>query len=411
MLKLAYLVTHPIQYQAPLLARIAREQDIDLTVFFRSDMSVRGYHDREFGQRIAWDIPLLEGYRYRFLPAVGRRDRISLFRPLNYRLLSELVDGKFDVLWVHGYALPYNFAAMIGAKARGLKVLVRDEVQEFGTPNVAWRNVVKRGYFKALDRLVDGYLTIGSKNEAFYQSQGISPQKMFRMPYAVDNAFFGERAAAAKKEEAALRAELALPDDALVFLFVAKLIGRKAPEHFVEAARRVLEQTAGSDRPIYFLLAGDGDMRASLEASVTPAHKEHIRFLGFVPQTQLPAFYSLADVFVLPSAYEQWGLVVNEALNADCAIVASDHVGSAADLVEHGRSGFVFPFGDLDALTSSLLRYCREPALSTAHAQRGRELVSACDFEADVAGLRRALDYVLPGAIARAADPSLIGAN
>ena len=60
--RLAYFVSHPIQYQAPLLRRIARESDIDLTAFFCSDLSVRGYHDSGFGVRVQWNIPLLEGY-------------------------------------------------------------------------------------------------------------------------------------------------------------------------------------------------------------------------------------------------------------------------------------------------------------------------------------------------------------
>ena len=71
-IRLAYLVTHPIQYQAPLLRRIAAEPGIDLTVFFCSDFSLQKFLDPDFGQVIAWDIPLMEGYRYEVLPALGR---------------------------------------------------------------------------------------------------------------------------------------------------------------------------------------------------------------------------------------------------------------------------------------------------------------------------------------------------
>ena len=68
--KLAYMVSHPIQYQAPLLRRIAQEPDIDLTVFFGSDFSIRGYKDQGFGVDVKWDVPLLDGYRYEFLPVL-----------------------------------------------------------------------------------------------------------------------------------------------------------------------------------------------------------------------------------------------------------------------------------------------------------------------------------------------------
>ena len=74
--RLAYLVSHPIQYQAPLLRRISVEANIDLTVFFCSDLSVQTYLDDGFGQAVQWDVPLLEGYRYEFLPAIGNRRRL-----------------------------------------------------------------------------------------------------------------------------------------------------------------------------------------------------------------------------------------------------------------------------------------------------------------------------------------------
>ena len=78
MVRLAYVVCHPIQYQAPLLRRIAREPDIDLTVLFGSDFSVRGYQDEGFGVEVAWDVPLLDGYAASFshafaTPAPSRR--------------------------------------------------------------------------------------------------------------------------------------------------------------------------------------------------------------------------------------------------------------------------------------------------------------------------------------------------
>src|SRR3984957_18655808 len=88
--RLAHLVSHPIQYQAPLLRRIAQEPDIDLTVFFGSDFSVRGYQDEGFGVDIKWDVPLLDGYRYEFLPAPRNKGTQPATPPLNHGILSRL---------------------------------------------------------------------------------------------------------------------------------------------------------------------------------------------------------------------------------------------------------------------------------------------------------------------------------
>src|ERR1700726_4359424 len=82
-LRLAYFVSHPIQYQAPLLRRISSEPDIDLKVFFSSDISVRGYLDQGFGVAVKWDIPLLEGYDHEFLPRMRDSGKVSFSRPVN----------------------------------------------------------------------------------------------------------------------------------------------------------------------------------------------------------------------------------------------------------------------------------------------------------------------------------------
>ncbi len=75
------MVSHPIQYQAPLLRYITENSDIELTALFMSDFSVREYHDKEFGTTFQWDVPLLEGYKHQFLPVVGSRDSIENPKP------------------------------------------------------------------------------------------------------------------------------------------------------------------------------------------------------------------------------------------------------------------------------------------------------------------------------------------
>ena len=92
--RLAYFVSHPIQYQAPLLRRIAADPSIELTVFFASDVSLREHFDAGFNRRIAWDVDLLGGYRHEFLPAIGDRSRLSLFRPFNYGVVLRLLRGR-----------------------------------------------------------------------------------------------------------------------------------------------------------------------------------------------------------------------------------------------------------------------------------------------------------------------------
>src|SRR5208283_624007 len=126
-MRLAYLVTHPIQYQAPLLRRIAKEPDIHLKAFFASDVSIGSFRDSGFNTTIRWDIPLLDGYDYEFLPAMDSIHHVSTLRPFSRGLGKRLRSGQFEVLWVHGYARPQHCLSMIAAKRLGMKVLLRDD--------------------------------------------------------------------------------------------------------------------------------------------------------------------------------------------------------------------------------------------------------------------------------------------
>jgi glycosyltransferase involved in cell wall biosynthesis len=396
-IKLAYLVSHPIQYQAPLLRRIAADPEIELTVFFCSASSLRAHRDEGFGRVIEWDVPLLDGYDHRFLPAIGDTGSPSVTRPLNYGLARALREGGYQALWVHGYTRLYHLVSMIGARRRGLVVLNRDE----GWAHSAARGPLKRGLLRlavaALRRVCDGWLTIGAANRAHYAALGVPEDRLFAMPYAVDNDRFRGMAEAAAATRDALRAELEIAPRRPVVLFASKFQPRKRAADLVEAFARIAGDAAC--RAPYLVLAGDGEERAALARQVA-AHglTGSVRFAGFRNQSELPRFYDLCDVFVLPSVLEPWGLVINEAMNAGRAVIASDQVGAAADLVRDGENGFVVPARDIDALAGALRAVLSDPERCRRMGARSLEIVGGWGFEEDVAGLKRALAQCRAGA-------------
>jgi glycosyltransferase involved in cell wall biosynthesis len=383
--RLAYIVSHPIQYQAPLLRRIAAEPGIALKVFFRSPMGLKSYVDPGFGQAIAWDTPLLEGYDHEFLPALGDPMRVTRYlRPLNYGLGRRLRD--FDALWVHGYARVFHWGAMLAAKRRGLKVLLRDESTSISMPRGQAKLLAKRGFFAGLRQLVDGVLAIGSLNRAYYVEQGFDPSRIFLMPYAVDNGHFRAGAAQAQANRAASLASLGLPPDRPRIVFSGKLTPIKAPDVLLEAFARLGQPQAS------LCFVGDGPLRGMLEARARALGlADRVFFAGFRNQRELPAFYDAADVFVLPSRREPWGLVVNEAMNAGRAVVVSDQVGSGPDLVRPGENGAIVPVDDAGALAVALADVLASPARAAAMGQRSLEIIDRWSFREDVVGLKQAL--------------------
>ncbi len=390
--RVAYLVTHPIQYQAPLLRLIARQPDIDLTVFFETDLTVGSFRDPGFGQVIKWDVPLLEGYRYEFLPTIGAADSISRHRPLSYGFFSRLKRARFDALWVHGYARRSNLTAILVARMAGLKIFVRDEANALSAPRSRLRRIFKALFFRFLSRLVDGFLAIGSANRDYYLANGIDPDKIFLMPYAVDNDFFAERAAQTMRNRETFRRELGLEAGRPVILFASKFQARKRPGDLLLAYEQLLKKIPNSKDWPYLLFVGDGELRASLEDKARKLSLTHTRFLGFRNQTELSAFYDLCSVFVLPSTHEPWGLVVNEVMAAGRPVIVGSEVGCVADLVKPGHNGFTVRAGDIDGLADALFQVIGASSdQQESMCRASREIIHDWDFERDVSGLRQAL--------------------
>lgn len=392
--RLAYLVSHPIQYQAPLLRRIAHESDIDLTVFFGSDFSVRGYKDEGFGVGVKWDVPLVEGYKHEFLPALRDNGTASVLSPMSRGILDRLRgrDGVagFDALWVHGYSTANAMHGMVAAKSLGIPVLLRAESWLRDRPRSGAKLAAKKTFFHGLRGMVDAVLPIGTLNSAYWSFYLGEQVPQFLMPYAVDNAYFQERGEIAGEGRAALQAELRLDAGRPVILFASKLQTRKRCEDLVEAYRRLVAQ-GGASLP-YLLIVGDGEERAALEAQA--AEIEGVRFCGFRNQSELPRFFDIASVFVLPSRHEPWGLIVNEVMNAGRAVIISDDVGCQPDLVTDGVEGCIFPAGDVGALTDALRRVLATEETARAMGERGKERISRWSFEEDIQGLRAALAEV-----------------
>lgn len=392
--RLAYLVTHPIQYQAPLLRLIAQDPSIDLTVLFQSDFSMRSYQDPGFGRSIGWDVPLVDGYKHEFLPGIGRHDVITAHKPISWGLMSRLQRSRFDALWVHGYSRWVNWLAIGCAKRQGLKVFVRDEATAESKQRSSSRHFAKRVFFAALRRMVDGFLAIGSNNRDYYASWGVSPAQIFMMPYCVDNEFFAARARAAEPAREELRRSLGLDRGRPVILFASKFEPRKRPDDLLAAYRRLVGDWDQASVP-YLVFAGDGELKQSIEAEARASGLDYVKFLGFRNQTELPALYELCDVFVLPSVDEPWGLVVNEVMAAGRAVVVSDKVGCARDLVTDRVNGIQFQAGNVPALADALHYVLSEPGRTAAMGAASRDIIARWSFAEDLAGLHAALQALL----------------
>jgi glycosyltransferase involved in cell wall biosynthesis len=388
--RLGYLVSHPIQYQAPMLRYIARDPDIELTVFYMSDMSVEGFYDAQFKTQVKWDVPLLGGYRYTFLRHVGGADVSPLLRPLVVGLQNTLQQARLDALWLHGYKHQVQLRAIGAARRLGIPILVR------GESNVAERRLgdgISARVLQQLFKKIDGFLFIGKQNRQFYAERGVDDRRLFPVPYAVDNLRFQQAVQEASSSRTELLASLNIIWEAPVILYAGKLTSGKRPLDLLAAYHQVVQRFSPGSEP-YLIYVGEGQERARLERRIDELKLNRVRITGFINQSELPRYYDLCDVFVLPSQHDRWGLAVNEVMNAGKPIIVTDKVGCAPDLVHDWENGFVVPAGDVVCLASRLLCLLQDSDLRTRMGEASRRLVAEFSFEQDLQGLKKALHEV-----------------
>ncbi|MEX0891500.1 MAG: glycosyltransferase [Gemmatimonadota bacterium] len=431
--RLGILNSHPIQYFAPLYRYLAGNPRLDLTVLYGSRQGVERYRDPGFEADVRWDVPLLDGYRHVFLrnwsPVPGADRPLGILNP---GVISALARGRFDALWVHGYAYATHLLALLEARALGLPVLLRgethlllerrrgavlgqDQGQEQGDDqgqgddqeqgddqgqgddqrqDDGWTEGRpprrERQLVRWIVRGSAACLAIGSRNAAYYRSLGVPEERIFLVPYVVDNHYFAMRTAALREQRAELRRELGLPPHACVLLFASKLVPRKRASDLLAAYARL--RAEGADAALAFVGSGPTEARLRTAAADVPG----VHFFGFRNQAELPGFFAAADIFCLPSIDEPWGLVINEAMAAGLPVVAAAEVGAAADLVRDGHNGATHRGRDVEGLTAALRPLVADGDLRARMGRASSTIISGWGFSEAEAGLLRALEAVAP---------------
>jgi glycosyltransferase involved in cell wall biosynthesis len=342
--------THPVQYASPVFRLMAADSRLDFNIAYCSMQGAEASFDQDFGREIKWDVPLLDGYSWTHVPNRAPRPGLGRFFGLvNPGLWRAVRTGNFDAVWLlAGYRYASFWIALFAAKRLGISVLFGTDASELrARDGQRWKLFAKRRFWPALFRLADIVTVPSTLGVRLMESLGVSPNRIALTPYALDNNWWMDRAA--RVDRAATRRSWNVPQNAPVALYCAKLQAWKRPQDLLQAF--AVAAVPGA----HLVFVGEGLLRPKLEVQArTLGLSNQVRFLGFMNQTQLPEVYCAADLMVLPSEYEPFGVVVNESMLCGCPVAVSDHVGAHQDLVRHRQNGFVFPVGDVNALATIL---------------------------------------------------------
>ena len=311
--------------------------------------------DPDFGEVVHWDLPLLKGYPNRFLRKTRIEDVDRADIPDVDRFLRE---ERFDVVFLHGYTQAFARQLVRRKGEFGYRIVLHGEFTDMPRLDRRWwKDGLKEVYLRWFYRRVDQFCPIGRDALDHLTRRGVSEDRMTLTPYSVDDRELEKQRRAFRGDEQ--RRALRIDDHQTVFLFSGKLVPRKQPLLLAAAAATLAE-----DERLVVIYLGSGKESSELETTLRPVLGERLHLPGFVNQSQLGAYFAAADVFVLPSAYDTWGLVVNEAMHWGLPCIVSDRTGCRRDLVREGVSGFVHRWNSAAELAAHMRKFLDDPELA-----------------------------------------------
>jgi glycosyltransferase involved in cell wall biosynthesis len=350
--------THPVQYRAPVFQELNRLVPDTFEVAYASDFSVRGYSDREFGQNVAWNTPLLQGYKYHVL-GNDRKGGIEKWSGLSSRGVSAIFAAtKPSAILLHSFGYQFCISSLWNARIRGIPVWIRMETQDQAVGRGRLKFIARYLVYKLLYRNVDLFFAVGTANRRHYILHGVNDRNIRSMNYCTPDPVAGMSESEKQSKRSNLRTELGICDSDTVIGFFGKLIPKKDPIVILEAWLRLNDDQR---RRTKLLFVGAGELEHELRSISTERGIAAI-FVGFINQLELGPYYLSTDILILPSRQmgETWGLVVNEGLHAGCSVISSDAVGCAEDF--SGLERFrVFRMGDERQLASAIIELSKLP--------------------------------------------------
>ncbi|TAH03944.1 MAG: glycosyltransferase [Sphingobacteriales bacterium] len=383
MTKLAIITTHPIQYYAPVFRLLAKQ--LDIKVFYTWGKQVlENKYDPGFKREIEWDIPLLNGYNYHFTQNdakdAGSHHSKGIINP---NIINEIKAFEADAILVYGHSYHSHLRVMRYFKGK-IPIYFRGDSTLLDENSFVIKTL-KTIYLRWVYSFVDYAFYVGNANKAYFKQYGIKENRLLFAPHAVDNDRFG---ADRSKEAAAIRNNLGIPEKGILVLFTGKFETKKNPEILLNTFIGLRKEN------VYLLFVGNGELEKALKETAKRSKKRHfIFFEDFKNQEILPAYYQACDLFCLPSKGpgETWGLAVNEAMAASKAILISNKVGCAANLIVEGANGYVFEVGNSKRIAENLRLLLFEKENLVKMGQASKNMINNYTFKIQAQNIINAL--------------------
>lgn len=304
------------------------------------------------------------------------------------RIIQWMVDQNIQAVVMMGYADVGRQRIIHWCHRHGVPCFL------FGDSNI--KNDHATGVKAITKRVILGHvlarcsaiMPCGRLGEAYFKKYGASAEDIFLFPNEPDYDLIQSLPADFLDET---RERFGMREGRRRFIFSGRFIAIKRTDLLVKAFIDIADRRPDWD----LVMVGRGPTQDELLQLIPPELSDRIIWTGFLDdQAAVSGLYRLSDVLVLPSDFEAWALVVNEAVAAGLAVVTSEIVGAAAELVVDGVNGQKFPPGNLESLVQALLEVTRSDKIDD-YKRHSSDVLAAWRAKADpVQGLRGALAHV-----------------
>ena len=360
-------------YRIPVFNALARRSEVDLHVIFLADTDKALRQWRVYADEIGFSHEVLPSWRW-------RRGKYSLL--INRGLRAALEAASPQAVLCGGYNYPASWQSLWWARRRRVRfVLWTESNEQDSRSNGAGVEWLKR-YFV---RSCNGFVVPGRSSFDYLRTLGANDRRIFIAANAVDNGFFAAAAEDVRRRAAQFREKLKLPSRFI--LFVGRFVPEKGIFDLLEAYAK-LESEVRSNVGLVF--AGDGASKERLAQEAKRISPGVVCLTQFVQREDLAGLYALAEMLVLPTHSDPWGLVVNEAMACGLPIIVSSVAGCAADLVEDGWNGSVIPPRNREKLAVAIDALVRRSDLKEQMSAHSLERIRSYSPEACAEGLATA---------------------
>lgn len=280
------------------------------------------------------EFPNIE-FRHEFLedfPIRLKGSDITTFH-FNPTILKRLKSLKPKHITVCGWDSFAYYYALYWAKKNNISFTLWSGSTKY---EKSWRRTVTKPLVKWMIKNSNDFIAYGTRAKKYLMELGADSKKIQLFYNTVDIDFFKRECNKLKQSKDEIKKKLGI-NTKFVLIYNGQLIKRKGIYQLIEGFR-VFQKDF---KDISLIIVGNGKEESELKKIIKNYSIPNIFFIGFVQFPEIPKFYSIADIFILPSKEEVWGLVANEAMACGLPVVVSDKCGCAEDLVWAGKNGYI----------------------------------------------------------------------